>query len=66
MTTRQYPIQPVPEDDSRFTFGLTVDVAAVLEQHGYPKVANGLDFVDLQQSLFQFLYGGAGDQEAMS
>lgn len=59
MTARAYPIRPVPDDDPRFTLGLTIDVAAVLERHGFPKVENGLDFVDLQQSLYRFLYGGA-------
>ncbi|WP_069883465.1 hypothetical protein [Streptomyces luteocolor] len=59
MSARQYPIRPVSDDDARFTFGLTADVAQVLEEHGYPKVENGLDFVDLQQALYRFLYGRA-------
>lgn len=54
---RAYPIQPRPDDDDRFTRGLTIDVAKVLTDHGYPTVANGLDFVDLQQALYRFLYG---------
>lgn len=53
---RQYPISPAPDDDPRFTFGLAKGVADVLESHGYPKITGGLDFVDLQQALFQFLY----------
>jgi hypothetical protein len=57
---RQYPIRPQPEDDSRFTFGLAKDIADVLEAHGYPKIAAGLDFVDLQQALYRFLYVGTG------
>jgi hypothetical protein len=56
-TDRQYPISPAPADDPRFTFGLAKDIADVLEAHGYPKISNGLDFVDLQQALYQFLYG---------
>lgn len=56
---RQYPIRPA-SDDPRFTLGLTLDVAAVLERHGYPKVAAGLDVVDLQQALYRFLYVGPG------
>lgn len=56
-TARQYPITPAPDDDARFTFGLAKDVADVLEAHGYPKITAGLDFVDLQQALFGFLYG---------
>ncbi|GAA1986460.1 hypothetical protein [Amycolatopsis minnesotensis] len=49
-----YPV-PAPEDDPRFTFGLTLQVAEVLEAHGYPR-PTALDFVDLQQALFRFLY----------
>jgi hypothetical protein len=56
---RQYPISPAPADDSRFTFGLTKDIADVLETHGYPKITAGLDFVDLQQALYRFLYAAA-------
>ncbi|TCJ40706.1 hypothetical protein [Parafrankia sp. BMG5.11] len=52
---RAYPM-PAPEHDSRFTFGLTFDVAAVLEQAGYPPVASGADFLELQMALFRFLY----------
>lgn len=55
MTDRLYPM-PAPDDDPRFTFGLTYDVAKALEAHGYPAVENGLDFVGLQQALFRFLY----------
>jgi hypothetical protein len=58
VSERQYPIRPQPDDDPRFTLGLTLDVAQVLEQHGYPPVHNGLDLVDLRQALFQFLYTG--------
>lgn len=57
MTDRQYPIRPAPDDDPRFTLGLVLDVAAVLEQHGYPAVKAGLDLVDLRQALYRFLYG---------
>ncbi|MFD9222047.1 hypothetical protein ACFWDI_18995 [Streptomyces sp. NPDC060064] len=59
MSERQYPIQPQPEDDPRFTFGLTKDVADVLAAHGYQQITSGGDFVELQQALFRFLYGGA-------
>ncbi len=58
MTERQYPIRPRSDDDPRFTFGLALDVAKVLHEHGYPEITGGLDFVDLQQALFGFLYGG--------
>lgn len=56
MTVRQFPIRPLQDDDPRFTTGLILDVANVLEAHGYPKV-NGLDFVDLRQALGDFMYG---------
>lgn len=49
-----YPM-PAPDNDERFTFGLTYDVARVLADHGYPGLS-GNDFVELQQSLFGFLY----------
>lgn len=53
---RAYPVVPPDGDnDKRFTLGLTLDVAAVLVRHGYPPI-DGLDFVDLQQALFRFLY----------
>jgi hypothetical protein len=52
---RAYPL-PRPAGDRRFTFGLVIDVAAVLVQHGYPPVTDGDDIVDLQQALFSFLY----------
>ncbi|MEE6264944.1 hypothetical protein V2E29_04685 [Streptomyces diastatochromogenes] len=58
MTDRQYPIRPVDDEDPRFTFGLTLDVADVLQQHGYPPVTAGLDLVDLRQALYRFLYVG--------
>jgi len=52
---RAYPL-PRPDDDPRFTVGLLLDVARVLEQHGYPPVRAGLDLVDLRQCLFSFLF----------
>ena len=53
---RRYPATARPGDDPRFTLGLVLDVARVLEQHGYPPVKAGLDLADLQQSLYGFLY----------
>lgn len=52
---RTYPLD-APADDPRFTFGLALDVAAVLVEHGYPDLASGLDIVALEQALFAFLY----------
>lgn len=57
MSDRAFPIRPKPADDSRFTRGLTLDVAKVLQEHGYPEITSGRDFLDLQQALFGFLYG---------
>jgi hypothetical protein len=56
---RHYPIIPAPDEDPRFTLGLAIDIADVLEAHGYPAITGGLDFVDLQQALYRFLYGPA-------
>lgn len=54
---RVYPV-PRPDDDPRFTFGLTLDVADALGRHGFP-IAAGPDFVALQAALFAFLYDTA-------
>lgn len=53
--TRKYPL-PATDEDARFTFGLVLDVRDVLTAHGYPQITAGSDFVDLQQTLFRFLY----------
>lgn len=53
---RAYPIAPAPDGDPRFTTGLLLDVAELLEAHGYPPVTDGRDLVDLQQALYRFLY----------
>lgn len=53
--TAAYPVDAGAED-SRFTLGLVVDVADVLARHGYPPVRDSADLVDLQQSLYRFLY----------
>ena len=56
---RAYPL-PAFEDDSRFGIGLVLDVAKVLEQHGYPPVRDGLDLTELVQALYRFPHvGGA-------
>lgn len=52
---RAYPL-PRPDDDPRFTYGLTFAVAKVFEEHGYPPLGSGADLVALQQALFGFLY----------
>ena len=54
-----YPIsRPDTTDstDSRFTVGLTLDVAAVLTRHGYPPLSTGSDLLRLQQALFALIY----------
>lgn len=55
MTARVYPMLLPSFDDPRFSHGLIIDVATVLEAAGYPAV-RGVDFVDLQGALFGFLY----------
>ena len=58
--TRNYPI-PRPADDSRFTFGLVIDVSAMLQKRGYPE-PTGRDLVELNTALFRFLYADGGDR----
>ncbi|MEV0899261.1 hypothetical protein [Actinoplanes sp. NPDC049802] len=53
---RLFPITPKPALDRRFNFGLTHDVAKVLAEHGFGKIANGDDFMRLQTALYTFLY----------
>lgn len=45
----------------RFTQGLMIDVARVLEAHGYGPFTGGRLYVELQQRLFHFLHGEPGD-----
>ena len=55
---RNFPVTPpAPGTDPRFTFGLVYDVSERLAAAGYPTLT-GLDFVDLEQALFRFLYRG--------
>ena len=58
MTARNYPIpNPDPEaEDRRFTLGLVMDVAEVLEDHGFPPMGDAVDLVGLQLALHRFLY----------
>lgn len=52
------PTYPLPrtEADDRFTFGLMIDLADVLQTHGYPRPTTGPDLIALQQAVFGFLY----------
>ncbi|HVV09025.1 hypothetical protein [Amycolatopsis sp.] len=52
----QYPIKTLDRNDPRFTFGLLTDVAAVLQEHGYPRIRTGADLIRLRQALWSFLY----------
>lgn len=54
-TTRAYPL-PRQAEDPRFNMGLLIDVARTLKEHGYPRITEGRDLVELQQALFRFLY----------
>jgi hypothetical protein len=52
-----YPIaRPSAGNDTRFSVGLAIDVAAVLHRHGYPPLATGVDLVRLQVALFNLIY----------
>ena len=53
--SRAYPL-PRTEEDPRFSLGLVIDVIRVLEEHGFPKIENSPDIVELQQALFRFIY----------
>ena len=44
--------------ERRFTFGLLIDVAKVLEAHGY-EALDGRQLVELQQHLLHLLHGGS-------
>lgn len=57
---RAYPLV-LADSDRRLSFGLLHDVAVVLADHGYPPVAAGGDWVELQQALFGFLYRSEGE-----
>jgi len=59
---RVYPMK-APPDDPRFNMGLLIDVTKVLAAHGYPPVSHGLDLVELQQALFNFLYAAPKCEE---
>jgi hypothetical protein len=54
------PTYPIPRPgsgaDTRFSFGLALDVAAVLARHGYPPLATGTDLLRLQSALFTLIY----------
>ncbi|MBF9129315.1 hypothetical protein I0C86_10075 [Plantactinospora sp. S1510] len=61
--TRRYPVPvPAPAEDSRFTFGLVMDVADVLAAHGYPAMTGdkydgqGPDLLGLQMALYRLIY----------
>lgn len=57
MADPAYPIaRPASGHDARFTLGLALDVAAVLQRGGYPPLRAGADLVRLQQALFQLIY----------
>jgi hypothetical protein len=53
----RYPVKPLDDDDdSRFTFGFILEVADLLNRHGYPEIKCGTDYVRLRQALWGFLY----------
>lgn len=57
MADRNYPL-PRGEEDPRFTIGLGLDVAAVIEAAGYPKLTSADQIELLYKVLYRFLYVG--------
>lgn len=49
-----YPIDQLP--GARVTDALLVEIAAVLERHGYPPLQPGRDVERLAKTLYRFLY----------
>jgi hypothetical protein len=49
--------RPSVQGTDRFTMGLVIDVARVLEAYGYGPFAGGRPHVELQQHLLHFLHG---------
>lgn len=45
----------------RFTLGLVIDVARVLEAHGCGPFTGGRSYLELQQHLLHLLHGEPGD-----
>ena len=43
-------------DDARFSYGLALDVAAVLHRHGYPAVPPAPTWPRCRQALFNLIY----------
>ncbi|AVT34831.1 hypothetical protein C6361_26750 [Plantactinospora sp. BC1] len=61
--TRRYPVSvSAPAKDTRFTFGLVMDVAEVLAAHGCPvRTADeydgqGRDLLGLQMALYRLIH----------
>jgi hypothetical protein len=53
----RYPIaRPGNGTDTRFTIALALDVAAVIDRHGYPPLSTGADLTRLQLALFNLIY----------
>ena len=53
------PVYPLPKPagrGDRAAVGLALDVAELLEKHGYPPVTSGPDLARLYQALYRFLY----------
>lgn len=51
------PAYPLPlVDDPRFDGGLILDLAKVIEAHGFPPVTDATDLAGLQQSAFEIIF----------
>jgi hypothetical protein len=50
-----YPLPAPTDGDPRFTYGLILDIAQVLQRNGFPQPA-GADWAQLMTALGRFLY----------
>jgi hypothetical protein len=46
----------LPQNDPRFTLGLTLAIREILNEHGYALTGTGTELVEIQQALFRLLY----------
>lgn len=55
MPAPAYPL-PRPDDDSRFSRSLILEISDVLRRHGYPPIRHRVDFIRIRQTLFALIY----------
>lgn len=59
---QEYPLAR-SEGVPTFTYGLLSDIAARIEEEGFPQIKAGTDRLRLHLALFGFLYGSEEDDE---